>query len=63
MNRDNKSKIKTDRPTEQPNHLSHLIVIGGTSGIGLALALAHQQHGWQVSVVGHSEATKEGKRK
>lgn len=32
----------------------HLIVIGGTSGIGLALALHHQQLGWQVSVVGHS---------
>ena len=35
----------------------HLIVIGGTSGLGLALALHHQQLGWQVSVVGHS-ATK-----
>ena len=32
----------------------HLIVIGGTSGLGLALALHHQQLGWQVSVVGHS---------
>lgn len=33
----------------------HLIVIGGTSGIGLALALHHQRLGWQVSVVGHNK--------
>lgn len=33
----------------------HLIVMGGTSGMGLALALLHQQQGWQVSVVGHSQ--------
>ena len=33
----------------------HLIVIGGTSGLGLALALEHQQLGWQVSVVGQNE--------
>ncbi len=33
----------------------HLIVVGGTSGLGLALALTHQQLGWQVSVVGRSE--------
>ena len=32
----------------------HIIVIGGTSGLGLALALHHQQLGWQVSVVGRS---------
>ena len=36
----------------------HIIVIGGTSGLGLALALYHQQQqqqlGWQVSIVGHS---------
>ena len=32
----------------------HIIVIGGTSGLGLALALHHQQLGWQVSIVGHS---------
>lgn len=31
-----------------------LIVFGGTSGLGLALALHHQGLGWQVSVVGHS---------
>ena len=34
----------------------HLIVIGGTSGLGLALALHHQQLGWQVSVIGHNAA-------
>ncbi|MBP3946807.1 SDR family NAD(P)-dependent oxidoreductase [Psychrobacter sp. K31L] len=33
---------------------SHLIVFGGTSGLGLGLALHHQALGWQVSVVGHS---------
>ena len=32
----------------------HIIVVGGTSGLGLALALHHQALGWQVSVVGHS---------
>ena len=36
------------------NDIPHLIVIGGTSGLGLALALHHQQLGWQVSVVGQS---------
>ena len=35
----------------------YIIVIGGTSGIGLTLILHHlQQLGWQVSVVGHSAA-------
>ena len=34
----------------------HIIVVGGTSGLGLALALHHQALGWQVSVVGHSVA-------
>ncbi|MGP5176326.1 SDR family NAD(P)-dependent oxidoreductase [Psychrobacter immobilis] len=33
---------------------SHIVVFGGTSGLGLALALHHQALGWQVSVVGHS---------
>ena len=33
---------------------SHILLVGGTSGLGLALALHHQQLGWQVSVVGHS---------
>lgn len=32
----------------------HIIVVGGSSGIGLALALHHQHLGWQVSVIGHS---------
>ena len=41
-------------PNSDVNNAQHLIVVGGTSGIGLALALAHQQLGWQVSVVGHS---------
>lgn len=36
---------------------AHIIIIGGTSGLGLALAVKHQQLGWQVTVVGHS-ATK-----
>ncbi|WLG14442.1 SDR family NAD(P)-dependent oxidoreductase [Psychrobacter cibarius] len=33
---------------------SHIVVFGGTSGLGWALALHHQALGWQVSVVGHS---------
>lgn len=32
----------------------HIIIVGGTSGLGLALALHHQTLGWQVSVVGSS---------
>ncbi len=36
------------------NHAPHIIIVGGTSGIGLALALHHQMLGWQVSVVGSS---------
>ena len=36
------------------NIAPHIIVVGGTSGLGLALALHHRQLGWQVSVVGHS---------
>ncbi len=35
--------------------IPHLIVVGGTSGIGLALARRHQMHGWRVSVVGHNQ--------
>lgn len=38
------------------NIAPHIIVVGGTSGLGLALALHHQQLGWQVSVVGSSVA-------
>ncbi len=34
----------------------HIIIVGGTSGLGLALALHHQTLGRQVSVVGSSAA-------
>ena len=30
--------------------------MGGTSGIGLALALHHSAIGWQVRVIGHNDA-------
>lgn len=43
-----------EKPSIKLNSQAHLIVIGGTSGIGLALALHHISLGWQVSVVGHS---------
>lgn len=43
--------IKQSTSVHKP---SHIIVFGGTSGLGLALALHHQALGWQVSVVGHS---------
>ena len=33
----------------------HIIIVGGTSGIGLALALQHQKLGWQVTIVGSNE--------
>lgn len=52
----------TNHSSAQANVAAHinvaprLIVIGGTSGLGLALALHHQQLGWQVSVVGHNAA-------
>ncbi|WP_420230265.1 SDR family NAD(P)-dependent oxidoreductase [Psychrobacter sp. ER1] len=36
------------------NHAPHIIIVGGTSGLGLGLALHHQTLGWQVSVVGSS---------
>lgn len=32
----------------------HILILGGTSGIGLALAQAHADLGWQISVVGSS---------
>lgn len=38
------------------NHAPHIIIVGGTSGIGLALALHHEMLGWQVSVIGSNEA-------
>ena len=48
--------MTTITETISKSNIYHLIVIGGTSGLGLALALHHQQLGWQVSVVGHSAA-------
>ncbi len=45
----------TDLIQSSASQPPHLVVIGGTSGIGLALALQHQQLGWQVSVIGHNE--------
>lgn len=33
----------------------HCVIIGGTSGIGLALARWHLTQGWQVSIVGSNE--------
>lgn len=42
--------------TTSKKDIPHIIVVGGTSGLGLALALHHQQLGWQVSVVGNSAA-------
>lgn len=45
----------TDLIQSSASQPPHLVVIGGTSGIGLALALQHQQLGWQVSVVGHNK--------
>ena len=38
------------------NYTPHIIIVGGTSGLGLALALHHLQLGWQVSIVGSNEA-------
>ena len=46
--------MTTITETISKNNIYHIIVIGGTSGLGLALALHHHQLGWQVSVVGHS---------
>ena len=48
--------MKTHAEDTAKNHTPHIIVVGGTSGIGLALALHHQMLGWQVSVVGSNEA-------
>ncbi len=33
----------------------HIIIVGGTSGIGLALALQHRKLGWQVTIVGSNK--------
>lgn len=45
----------TDLIESSASQPAHLIVIGGTSGLGLALALQHQRLGWQVSVVGNNK--------
>lgn len=39
------------------NPNAHIVIIGGTSGIGLTLATAYLLEGWQVSIVG-SDANK-----
>ena len=48
------SKMKNITQSTSTHKPSHIIVFGGTSGLGLALALHHQALGWQVSGVGHS---------
>lgn len=48
------SQMKDLTQSTSAHKSSHIIVFGGTSGLGLALALHHQALGWQVSVVGHS---------
>jgi len=44
------------KPTTEKQSTPQVIVVGGTSGIGLALALHHSAIGWQVRVVGHNDA-------
>ena len=34
--------------------MKHIIIIGGTSGIGLALADWHLHQSWQVTVIGRN---------
>ncbi len=48
------SQMKNITQSTSAHKPSHLIVFGGTSGLGLALALHHQALDWQVSVVGYS---------
>ena len=48
------SKMKNITQSTSAHKPSHIVVFGGTSGLGWALALHHQALGWQVSVVGHS---------
>ena len=48
--------MKTHAEDTAESHAPNIIVVGGTSGIGLALAVHHLQLGWQVSVVGSSVA-------
>lgn len=55
MNNFTQATVNDNVDSSVSNDAPHLIVIGGTSGLGLALALHHQQLGWQVSVVGHNE--------
>jgi short-subunit dehydrogenase involved in D-alanine esterification of teichoic acids len=42
--------------TTENQSAPQVIVMGGTSGIDLALALHHSAIGWQVRVVGHNDA-------
>jgi NAD(P)-dependent dehydrogenase (short-subunit alcohol dehydrogenase family) len=48
--------MKTLAKDTTENYTPHIIIVGGTSGLGLALAVYHLQLGWQVSVVGSSMA-------
>lgn len=48
--------MKPAKLSSDTNNKPHIIVVGGTSGLGLALALHHQALGWQVSVVGSNTA-------
>ena len=48
--------MKPAKLSSHMNNTPHIIVVGGTSGLGLALALHHQALGWQVSVVGSNAA-------
>ena len=47
-------KFNKIRGSKLNQAIRKIIIIGGTSGIGLALAQAHLAEGWQVCVVGHS---------
>ena len=47
-------KSNKTRGSKLNQAIRKIIIIGGTSGIGLALAQAHLADGWQVCVVGHS---------
>ncbi len=48
--------MKPASQSKNINNTPHIIVVGGTSGLGLALALHHQALGWQVSVIGSNAA-------